>query len=736
LVVIWGTLDQRPEEKVFASWSHYQYFKNNAQSFEDVAANSWAFAGQTLIWRGGPYRVTAIPSTYNLFSLLGAKAMLGRTFTESDLTNGCTVVLAHEFWTNQLGASPEIFNTTLTLDGQSCSVVGIMSAEFEFFPKQTEAWTLISPSRRPGDDPANAVAIFARLKPGVTIGAAQAEAVQLHQEVIRTAPVGSFVRGIVPRVFNLQAEFTFLAGPNLRLSLLTLFAAVGMILLIACVNIASLLVSRDAERRKELALRAALGCGRPRIVRQLLVESLILAAAGASIGIAVASAGVSYFRAVSPIDLPPGNPVTVNWQVLVFTALLALSAGVLSGLIPAFSMSRIQLNDVLKGTGASIAQNWLNSRSGRVLIIAEVALSMVLLVGAGLLIESVHRLTASPLSFRTEQLSTANISLPAGEYRDIGRRSRFFSSLMTNLASLPEIEGAGKPGPTSEVGNVGTEQVSEDFMRVLGIPLLSGRLFDSGDHENAGQVVIVNQKFAEQYFPNEDPIGKQFKFGLPAGQSPWLTIVGLVGNVERGDFFSEMSYRIAPIAYRPITQMSGERISLVLRTRIDSNDLAAVVQREVNRLDARVPVHDFNTVEGIISNNFSQPRFRAVLLGTLSGIALLLAAVGLYGVLMQAVIQRTRELGIRMALGARRGHVLAVVIKQGLTLTLIGLVAGVVASLYLTRFLASMLFGVGTADTRTLLLTAAILLAVGFVSTYLPARRAARVDPILALKHE
>jgi predicted permease len=298
------------------------------------------------------------------------------------------------------------------------------------------------------------------------------------------------------------------------------------------------------------------------------------------------------------------------------------------------------------------------------------------------------------------------------------------------------ITVAGKPSPTSEVGDVGAEQVSDNFLRVIGIPLLRGRHFDLRDRENAEQVAIVNQRFAEEYFPNDDPIGKQVKFGLPSSPNPWLTIVGVAGNAERGDFFKEMGYRIVPIIYRPIMQRSGPAMSILLRTKSDAKGFIGPIQTAVKSLDARVPVNNFNTLEDLLSKNFAQPRFRTVLLGIFALTALLLAAVGIYGVLMQAVVQRTREIGVRMALGAERSHVLRMVIRQGMTLTIVGLLLGLLSSLYLTRFLQSMLFSIGPMDPLTLGAASVVLSLVTFTAIYIPARRATKVDPIVALKHE
>ena len=755
LVVIWGEIRQQPGSKVFASYSDFLELQKNSESFEDVAANTWASAGQTLMWRGEPYRVLAIPTSQNLFSLLGAQPLHGRTFNEEDLSNGCTVVLSHRFWQNRLGGSQEIVNGTLAIDGQNCFVVGIMRPDLEFFPRATEVWTLITPNSKLAKDSNSSVAIFARLKPGVSIAAAHAEATNLHEGIVRQAPAGSLIRETQIRVYDLQSEFTFLAGPNLRLALLTLFAAVGMVLLIACVNIAGLLLSRGAERQKELAVRAALGCGRHRIIRQLLVESTTLAMAGAVTGVGIAVLCIRNFRVLNPIDLPPGNSVMINWQVLIFTAVIGVATGLCCGLIPALKTSRrLDLNEILKGTG-SIASDWLGSKSGRFLIVAEVGLCTVLLIGAGLLIQSIERLTAVPLSFRIDHTLTGDVNLPPGDYTETAERARFYSSVLSAVSDLPGVEGAalssnaplrglnsgavtiaGKPAPTTATGDVGAEQVSDNFLRLLGLPLLRGRQFDSRDRENAEQVAIVNQKFAEEYFPNEDPVGTQIKLGLPASPTPWSTIIGVVANAERGDFFKEMGYRIAQIVYRPITQRSGPSMSLLIRTKGDPKDFIAAIQSAVKMLDPRIPVDNFNTVEDLLSRNFAQPRFRTLVLGVFAAIALLLAAVGIYGVLMQAVLQRTREIGVRMALGAKRYHVLRMVMRQGMVLTIIGLVCGLISSLYLTRFLRTMLFDVGPTDPLTLGAASVVLMAVTLTATYIPARNATKVDPIVALKQD
>jgi len=405
LVAIWGELRKEPGSKVFASYGDFQALRNNGRSFEDVAALTWfGSSDQTLEWKDESYRIMAIPVSDNFFSLLGTQPLLGRTFTSDDLNKGCAVVLSYALWQHELGGVPDVVTRSLSVNNNSCGVVGVMPSSFTFYPRNDGLWTLITASSNIAKNPRSSVAIVARLKPGVLQNNAHTESKALHEAVAADSPPGSWVREISPVVYPLHDEFTWLAGRNLQSALWMLFAAVAMVLLIACVNIAGLMTSHAAERERELAVRAALGCGRLRIIRQLLLESLLLALAGAVAGGMMANAGVSYFRSTSPIELPPGNIVSVNVAVLTFTAGIALIAGLAFGVIPGLRASRLDLNEVLKSGGTRIARNWLSSRSGIGLVVGEIALSVTLVLGAALLIQSIQRLSDVPLGFQPDGL--------------------------------------------------------------------------------------------------------------------------------------------------------------------------------------------------------------------------------------------------------------------------------------------------------------------------------------------
>jgi putative ABC transport system permease protein len=758
LVAVWESeVGHGPNSKVFASFRDFQEWKDHSHSFEQLEACTWAWynAGQTLMWHGTAQRVTAIPTTAGLFSLLGVQAAQGRTFKPSDLKSGCTVVLSHGFWQSRLAGMPDLVGSSVTLDDQACSVVGIMPKGFDFYPKQTNLWTLIMPhsefERQPLD---SAVGVFGRLKPDVSITKAQAELAVLHQQVVHEAPPGTWVSQFVPVIYSLREEFTWLAGRNLRTALLVLFAAVVCVLLIACVNVANLQVARTSERQKELAVRAALGSGRSRLVRQLLTESLLFTLLGAALGVILAVASVGWFRSTNLVELPPGNPVTVNLLVLVFTGGLAILAGLLSGLLPAWKASRIDLNEALKETSRGLAQGALSHRTTRLFVVAEVALSLILLAGAALLIQSLARLNSVPLGFRPDHLLTARVTLPTPSYPRVPQRAGFYDNLISSLSTLPAVEEvalssslppgggynaltvAGKAAPSTELGDVGIEEVSADYFRVVRIPLLRGRHFELTDGEHSQPAAIVNEALAREYFPNEDPLGRQIRLGKPDDKAPWLTIIGTVGNVKGTTVYKEMGYEEFPLVYRPLSQSAGGSMVIFLRTTGYFAGLAAGVQREVSALDSTVPVHDVKTIEERISESLAHPRFRAILLGIFAGLALLLAAVGIYGVLSETTLQRTHEIGIRMALGAKRRDVLRLVVRQGLVLALGGAVIGLVAALAVTRFLASMLYGVKPTDPQTLVVVSLLLIGVATLASYIPARRATKVDPMVALRYE
>ncbi len=758
LVAVWqSNIHDLGYSKVFPPYRDFQEWKQSSQSFEDLEACNWAKARHTLTWQGKGQVAVTVATSAGFFSMLGASAEQGRTFEPRDLQNGCSVVVSHRFWQNRLGASKEAVGSALTLDEKSCTIVGVMPRGFDFYPRQTDLWTLITPQSDYEKNPLDSVTgVIGRLKPGVSLSTAQSELAALHRQVVSEATPGSWIAQFTPVVNHLQEELTWLSGRNLRSALQVLLGAVFLVLLIACVNVASLLLGRASERQKELAVRAALGSSRSRLVRQLLTESILLSALGAILGAFLAVAAVRYFRALNPIELPPGSTVAVNLPVLAFTAFLAILTGLLFGLLPAWKASRQNLNETLRQEGRGASRNSMGSRAGKMLVIADVSLSLILLAGAGLLIESTARLSSAPLGFRAGHLLSARISLPASAYPKLSNRAAFCNRLISTLNAVPGVDGVALTSslplyvagsgvmsvqgraapPLTDIGDVRGEDVSADYFKVMGIPLIRGRAFDAREREESQPVTIVNEAIVREYFPDQDPIGRQIKFGRPGDTDPWMTIVGVVGDIRRATLYQEMGYVTPPVLYRPLTQDAENLFGIVIRTTVNPLALASPLQREVSNLDSGVPVFDVLTMEQRVAEFLSHPQFRAILLGMFAGLALVLAAVGIFGVLSQLVSQRTREIGIRMALGADRRDVLNMVVKQGAVLILLGVALGLVAALALNRLLSTMLYGVRPTDPFTFTAVTSLLVLVAMIACYLPARRATKVDPMIVLRHE
>ena len=754
LVAVWSTEIGQPGTKIFAPYRDFEEFKANNHSFEQLATLTWARAGEILTWRGAPHEVLAIPASADFFSLLGIPAAKGRTFAPEDLQNGCTVVLAYAFWQNQLSSAPDIVGSSLALNGKPCAVMGVMPKGFEFYPKQTELWTLITPESEFAKNPLNSVVgIFGRLKSGVSISSAERELRALHERVVQQSPAGSWVAQIAPIVRDLREQFTWMAGRNLRTALLVLSAAVGLVLLIACLNVAGLLIGRSVERQRELAVRSALGSGRSRLMRQLLIESLLLASLGALAGVLFAVVGVRYFNAANLIELPPGNAVAVNFRVLGFTTLLTTMTEFVFGLVPAWRASQMDLNEVLKWSGRSGTVGMGHGASSG-LVVGQVAIALVLLAGAGLLIESIVRLGSVPLGFRADHLLTAELALPPVDYADTTKRIGFYHKLISNLGALPGAEGvalcsslAPSNGRSSELSLRGKGtiedleavhrvEISSGYFDLLGIPILRGREFDLRERQESQRVAIINDQMARKYFPKADPVGKQIKLAKVDDKSPWLTIIGVVGNEKRTVVYQEMGFVEPALVYLPLEQTAGTPMGLVMRTPGNPLVLRPVLQKEVSRIDGDVPVYDVKAMTDRYSEFLAHPRFRAVTMGILAGLTLLLAAVGIYGVLARSVSQRTQEIGVRLALGAGRRDILGLILGQGTKLTLLGVGIGITVAMALTRLMRSLLFGVNSMDHFTFVNVALLLTFVAMLASYIPARRAMRVDPMIALRYE
>lgn len=749
LVVIWERqIQAKGVTKLFDLYSDYETWKANARSFEGFAAVSWSpqASPQRILTGQGPARtVYALPVTADFFPLLKTPAMSGRTFDAGDMGHGCLVVLAH-------GQSIE--SQTVRLDDRECTVAGVMPPGFAFLPPEQNVamWTLMPPPSRPDQF---GVAVFGRLKPNVSLGAAQQEILALHRAMHAHDRWGALVE---PVVYDLHDEFTWLTGRNLRVSLIVLFTAVSFVLLICCVNVANLLLARATGRYREMAIRAALGSGRSRLLRQLFTEHLVLAAIASSVGFGLAAGAIQYFRTTHAVELPPGAAVEINSRVLWFTAALAIVTALLFGVIPAWKASRVDLNEALKSGGRAASRGIHQQRFGRALIVAEVTLTVVLLASAGLLIQSMIRFASTPLGFRQAGLLTASVRLPRTTYREPTRRLDAYDRLSTELAQIPEVEGIafsstppingggsvyaveieGQPEPRPEsLVDTNQQTISPDYFRIMGTPLIRGRFFERFDSATSEPVAIINEALVRNYFPHQNPIGQHIRpFATGNRAAPWWRVVGVAGNEKRTNVFREMDWVETPIIYRPLSQESPDAVTLLARVAGSGRHAGASIQERARAAAPDVPLEALQTVSELEAAALAYPRFRAALLGTLAGLAVLLAMVGLFGVLSHSVAQRTQEMGIRAALGAPRSAIFAMVLKDGLLVTGIGACLGLAMAWVLGRYFAALLYETQPADP---VIFAAVLLAVipaALLAMYLPARRASRIDPMRALNYE
>lgn len=756
LVAIWGReIHAKGTSKLFEQYSDYENWKRHSSAFERFGAATWVGMDRTLIGLGRARTLAVQPVTADFFTLLGVPAALGRTFLPEDRTGGCSVVVSHEFWGEVLGGRKGAVGQNLRLDEQDCRVLGVMPAGFAFYPPSVVSmWALMSPPLRPEQG----VGIFGRVRPGVSISRAQSEVLALSRQLHEHDRWGAQVE---PAVYDLRGEFLFLAGNNLKLSLIVLLAAVGFVLLICCVNAANLLLGRSLGRQRELAIRAALGSGRARLIRQLFTESALLAAVAVGLGIALADGALRYFRAANPIELPPGTVVALNGPVLAFSAALGAFTALLFGLFPAWKASRAELHDALKTGGRSTPQDLPQKRFGQALVVVEIVLTVVLLAGAGLLIQTVARFAATPLGFTPDRLVSAELRLPHSSYSEPEPRAAFYDRLLTQVRSLPQLQGAalstglpegnggstfvfaveGRPEPGSDhVFDTEQQTVTPGFFGVMGIPLLRGRDFTEADRIATEPVAVVNQAFVQKYFPNEDPVGRHIRaFRQPHnddGVNPWLRIVGIAGDKKQPSPYNELAWQDWPLVYRPVAQNAPLSIRLYIRTAREGSAIGTDVQRSVAAVDPSVPLGQLETLAQSFGRILAYPRFRAALLAVFAGVALLLALIGLYGILSRQVMLRTREIGIRMALGAQRAEVRWMILKEGLRLTTCGLVVGLAAAWMVGRYLAALLYGTSATDPLLLAGISAAILLTALAAVYFPARRATAVDPMIALRDE
>jgi putative ABC transport system permease protein len=743
------------ETKVFAPYRHFLEWKSKNHSYTGMAALTWARGPRFLLGHGAPQSILAIPVTTDFFSVLGVPPELGRTFARDDLSQGCTVVLSHSFWQSHFGGQAGMVGQHLTLEDSSCTVIGIMPASFVFYPAPSEMWTLITPASELDRNPdRNGVAVFGRLKPGVTRAGAEAELRLLARGIDEGRGFGVEVE---PVSFDLQQEFTWLAGRNLRLSILVLFGAVSLVLLIACVNVANLLLSRSMARQREMAIRAALGSSPTRLVRQLLTESLLLCVCAAVPGIGIASVLVYWFRISNPVELPPGAALSLNVPVLVFTLGLALVTTLAFGFVPAWHGSQVSVSDALK-SGVRSSAGRSKQLAAKGLIAAEIMFSLVLLAGAGLLIQSIANFASAPLGFVPDRLITMTLGLPPLSYAKPEQRTAFYDQVKSRILALPGVEGVGMSTNIALKGSTGlnmvtvegrppadpktiifdTEQqyITDGYFRFMGIPFERGREFEWTDRGQAPLVAVVNAALARKYFPHEDPLGKRIRFPGPEDANPWLTIVGIAGDEKQSNTFQEMAWGDPPIVYRPLAQQAPATVDLAVRVSSTKALSGEAIQREILKVGQDARISDVYPIQRVLDRYTAYPRFRAILMGAFAALALVLAVVGLYGVISQLVVQRTQEIGIRMALGAQRNDVLRLIVKQGMLVAGVGAGLGLVAALWLAHLIRSLLYGVQPADPVTLGGVSLMLILAALGATYIPARRATRVNPIDSLRSE
>lgn len=748
LVMIWVDNRRIGIAKDIHSYPGYIDYRDQNQTLESVAAYSGMSVN--LVSAGEPERVIGTMATASLFDVLGVKPLLGRTFTveEEELGRHQVVVLGHGLWQRRFGGNPDIVGQSVQLSDVTRTVIGVMPSGFRFPHQDAELWVPMALSQ----EARNARGGFSyyaigRLKSGVRFEQAKADVGAISDRMEQQYP--DIMDGYGVNLMRLHEHVVGRVQP----ALFALLGAVGFVLLIACANVANLLLARAAVREREIAIRLAIGASSRRIVRQLLTESLVLAIAGGVFGVLLARWGLDVLVALSPRDIPRLDEIRIDRWVLGFTLGVSLLTALLFGLFPALQASRPELNESLKEGGRDTAAGGRGRKVRNALVVAEIALSLVLLVGAGLMVKSFMRVQELNLGFRPDNLLTMNIQLVRSRYQ--GRLSQtFFNQLIQRVEALPGVESVGAvtaifiPGlansagftiegrpqsPPSEQVEAPIDFITPGYFRTMGIPLLRGRELTEQDGPDQPRVVIINNTFAQRFWPNEDPLGKRFKFGSPDSQAPWLTIVGVVGDMRRTGFDSAVRCE----AYLPYTQRSfAGFMTLVTRTTSDPIGLASAVREEVRALDANLPVSHVRTVDQMLDEMIAERRLNTVLFGIFAAVAMILAAVGVYGVMSYSVVQRNHEIGVRIALGAGRRDVLKLVLGQGMMLTSLGLGIGLIGAWLITRVMVTLLFEVSASDPTTFVVIAGLLAAVSLAACVIPARRASRVDPLVALRHD
>jgi putative ABC transport system permease protein len=753
LVAVWETNKQlSPEawDKNEVAMGNFRDFRSRNKVFEQLGSLFTADVNLTGV--GDPERIRSAVVTTNFFQVLGVQPMIGRSFLpeEEKPGSGRVVILSHAAWERLLGSDRNLTNKSLTLNGNPVAVIGVMPPNFEVqFPTniRVDMWL---PLRI---DPANVdrnnhfLYALARLKPGVSRDQAQSDMDLIASQLQQQYPDTNAQKGV--NIVPLRKQ---LVG-KVETYLYLLFGAVGFVLLIACANVAGLLLARVTARHKEVAVRIALGASRWRIIRQLLTESIILSALSGLLGLLFAYAGIKLLVALTPPDVPRLHEIGLHVTVFLWTLAISIFTGVLFGLAPALQASRPDLNDALKKSAGRNQGGFQRGGLRNPLIVSEVALALLLSVGAGLMIKSFMRLQQVSPGFEPNNLLTMNISLPRQKYKEPQQTNAFFDQLAEHIKTLPGVKSVGgidplpfsnsnvstgfviegaPEVPLSDRPDVGERAVTPTYFETMGIPVLKGRSFTAQDRDNTPHIIIVNEALASRYWPNQDVIGKRLGFEDDPSKQSWCEIVGVVGNVKHFGLDAEAK----PEVYFPYQQLPKNFMSVVVRTSSDPMSMISAIRSQVSVVDKDQPVFDIMTMDQRLAKSVAPNRFVMLLLGTFSVLALVLAAVGLYGAMSYLVTQRTQEIGLRMALGASRIDVFKLVVGKGMRLALIGIAIGLVASLALTRLMRSLLFEVTPTDVLTFVIVSGVLLTVTLLACYIPARRATNVDPLTSLRYE
>ena len=754
LVTIWEESPERGLYQMPVSLANLRDWVDQNQTFEQISA--YTFTDLNLTGTGEPARLGTVRTSANLFSLVGVAPLLGRPFLPEEDKEGANrvVILGHALWQSRFGSDAGIVGKSLTLNNQSHTVVGVLSANSQFpvgfgymgqvLNDPVDLYVPLAASSEEAQRGSYSFFAIGRLKPGVTFEQARADMTTIEKRLEQQYPGGNTGIGIslVPTQEQTVKE--------IRPALLVLLGAVAFMLLIACANIANLLLARAASRQKEIAIRTALGAGRLRVLRLLLTESLILSLAGGGLGLLIAVWGAEALMAVAPENIPRLNEVGFDARVFGFTLAVSLVTGIIFGLVPGVQAGKPDLNEALKeGTRGSMGSA-AGKRTRSILVAVEIALPLVLLVGAGLMIKSFIKLRQTNPGFNPENVLAVNLSLSDYRYPEDRQQGAFFQEALERIHSLPGVQSAGattalpmtlsmsgsdfriEGRPEPEAGKemiINKSSVSPGYFRTLGVPLMKGRDFSDRDNSDAPKAAIINNDLARIYFSHEDPIGKRITFD---DGGSWISIVGVTGDVKQRGLDSSAK----PEVYFPYLQVAAPTMSIVVRSASEPVGLTAAVKTQIQMIDKDLPLDDAQTMQQILADSNSGRRFNMLLLTVFAVVALVLAVVGIYGVMSYTVTQRTHEIGIRVAIGAQSRDVFRMVIGQGMILAMIGIAFGLLGAFALTRLMTTMLFGVEPTDPATFVTIAVLLTAVALVACYIPGRRATKVDPLVALRYE